>query len=334
MKLLTKITWCAVIILVTHSLFTLFKEDKELCNDPDDLYNVAFLHDVNKVRAKMYEYGFTHVEFSSAQDDLALAGLFLDKHAQNHIPIQGTIIFCAGFHPGLKEGMTTFYEMLKDEPYNFLFFDARGHGESDGDCYSLSAFQNYGRNEYKDIIGALEFVRNYNHKHHINHKIILFGICAGAYHMIRALDELYQEDAPVFKDVHSLIIDSGWASLAQIGAPTINGELEYRLTSYGSFLIKYPLYIILNGIYYLLLYPWHKQCPSLTPMMSHINQPILFIHAKNDLHAPLEFVEEMLPNCKHCQTWWIEKSTHACHHLKFKQEYREKLKTFLHEHQS
>jgi hypothetical protein len=47
------------------------------------------------------------------------------------------------------------------------------------------------------------------------------------------------------------------------------------------------------------------------------------------MHAPIKYIEGMIPHCKHCQTWFIEKSTHACNHLKCKEIYKEKEKVIL-----
>ena len=93
--------------------------------------------------------------------------LFLDQSEKKDI--KGTIIYCAGFYPGKKEGMTTFFAMLHDQPYNFLFFDARGHGESEG-CFldpyqpitTSQNFAHYGKFEHLDIIAAIEYIGNYN----------------------------------------------------------------------------------------------------------------------------------------------------------------------------
>lgn len=328
MNLLSKAFTISLLIIIANSIYTLFQEDKNLCQDPVDLYNVKFLRDGKKVRAKLAECGFEQVQFTTS-DNVQLAGLFLDNQKHNNIAIKGTLIFCAGFYPGLKEGMATFYELLKNEPYNFLIFDHRGHGQSDGNCFSISGLQNYGRNEYKDVVAALEFVDSYNQNNHLTKDIIIFGLCSGAYHTIRALEFLYEEQSPIFHEVKKVIIDSGWNSLQSIGFSTINGELNYRLTAYGSALVKYPLAIILNTTYYLLFYGCHKQLPKLAPIMPHLDQEVLFIHAQNDCHAPLQNVQELVTHCKHCQTWWIEKSTHASNHLKFKEQYKEKLEDFL-----
>ena len=319
----------SLLIIIANSLYSLTQEDKKLCQDPVDLFNVKFLRDGKKVRAKLAECGFEEVTFTTL-DNVTIAGLFLDNQKQHNITIKGTLLFCAGWHPGLKEGMASFYELLKNEPYNFLFFDHRGHGQSTGQSYlSISGIQNYGQNEYKDIVAALTCIDDYNKNHHLTENIAIFGLCSGSYHTIRALEFLYEEKSPLFHEVKKVIIDSGWGCLPSIGFSTINGELDYRLTSYGSSLVKYPLKFILNSAYYFLFYGYHKQLPSLTPFMDHLDQEVLFIHAKNDCHVPLQNIDEMIAHCKHCQTWFIECSTHACNHLKNKDAYKKTVHDFL-----
>lgn len=330
MSLMKNALIISLLIIIAHGLYTLTQEDTKLCQDPVELFNVKFLRNGKKVREKLAQQGFEEVTFTTS-DNINIAGLFLDNQKKHNIAIKGTLILCAGFHPGLKEGMASFYQLLQDEPYNFLFFDHRGHGQSSGDCYSISGLQNYGKNEYKDIVAALEFVDTYNRKHNLEENITVFGLCSGSYHAVRALEYLYQEKSPVFHEVNKLIIDSGWDWLPSIGFSTINGELNYRLTSFGSSLVKYPLALILNSAYYFFFYGYHKQLPTLTPIMEHLHQEVLFIHAKNDCHVPIENVHEMIAHCKHCQTWFIERSTHACNHLKNKEAYKKRLHEFLHQ---
>ena len=330
MKLIMKLFTFFILIIIAYSLYTLTQEDKNLCQDPIDLYNVKFLRNGKKVRAKLAECGFEEITCTTS-DNITIAGLFLDNQKKHNVAIKGTLVLCAGFHPGLKEGMASFYELLKNEPYNFLLFDHRGHGQSSGDCYSISGLQNYGRNEYKDIVAVLEYIDTYNKNHNLTKNIEIFGLCSGSYHAIRALEFLYQEKSPIFHEVNKVIIDSGWNSLPSIGFSTINGELAYRLKSFGSFLVKYPLAIILNSVYYFFFYGYHKQLPTLTPMMKHFDQNILFIHAQNDCHVSIENIHEMIANCKRCKTWFIERSTQACNHLKNKETYKETIHNFLYE---
>ena len=68
---------------------------------------------------------FSEVYFYSL-DGIKLHGLLRKKPDAPY-----SIIFCAGFYPGRKEGLATFIKLVP-ENINILFFDARGHGSSEG----------------------------------------------------------------------------------------------------------------------------------------------------------------------------------------------------------
>jgi len=93
---------------------------------------------------------------------------------------------CAGWLPGKKEGMATFYALLP-ENCNILLFDARGRGASEGSL--LYNIWKYGTSEYKDIIGAIFWI-NHNNKL----PIIIGGTCSGVFNAAHAIIKLTQKN--------------------------------------------------------------------------------------------------------------------------------------------
>ena len=163
-------------------------------------FNSGFLRDSELVKKTLCDEGFEQVNFP-ASDGIALSGLL--RQPQNS-PF--CTIVCSGFYPGKKEGLATLVKMLPLKS-TLLFFDARGHGESQGKF--LSHLANYGRTEFKDIIGAIEFMHQKN-----SQPIIIFGLCAGAYHATRALIDLESRNLLAEYKIKALVFDSGFASLS------------------------------------------------------------------------------------------------------------------------
>ena len=155
------------------------------CNAPEaeipserELYtNSKFLKKRKKVRKHLCKYNeFCPVSFIS-QDDIKLKALF-----RKNPNSRATVIGLAGFFPGKKEGLAVFTQLLDPTKYNVLFVDTRGHGQSEGKWLNLRLF---GRNEYKDVIAALEYVHDQTDK-----PIIMYGLCAGGFHAAKALIHL------------------------------------------------------------------------------------------------------------------------------------------------
>lgn len=314
------------IITLVSLFFTSMTHNQNL--HLDGLNNTKILKNPKKVQAILQQYHFQKNYFKSA-DGIKLCGLFLDKTKNSPDPIKGTLIYCAGFYPGTKEGMTTFYTMLQDQPYNFLFFDARGHHESEGSLFSYSNLKQYGSSEYQDVVAAIKFVQTYNEQNNLPSDIILHGICAGAFHAVKACDYLTKQNDPAIHTIRGIIFDSGWNSINSVVEPIIAIEVKQRLeNSYFSWFIK-PLTSILQSLYSFFLKSHHcKVCP-LQPCIPSIQCPIFFIHSPSDTHIAIEQIEPLLQVCKKPICWLPEIESHATYHLKQQKEYTTKIIEFL-----
>jgi hypothetical protein len=51
-----------------------------------------------------------------------------------------------------------FKDLIDRDDVTMLFFDARGHGKSEGDFFKTMG--SYGKNEYKDVVGGLNYLMN------------------------------------------------------------------------------------------------------------------------------------------------------------------------------
>ncbi|MBP9765352.1 hypothetical protein KBD08_03385 [Candidatus Babeliales bacterium] len=312
-----KITYIFVILLslwnTTHT------------QDLSCFLDFSYLQNSSQVQQKLIELGFKKVYFTTP-DNIQLCGLLLDKSKQQ--PIRGTILYCAGFYPGKKEGMSSFFSLIADQPYNVLLFDARGHNESAGSFLTYTDLKQYGTVEYLDIIGALTFLNQYNAQHLLPSNIIIHGICSGAFNCIKAI-EYAQKNNIDCSNISGIVFDSGWLHITDVVEPVIDAEITKRLqNSYFSWCITPASYIV-KTLYRCTLKNSHKQQTSINNTLAHIKIPIWYVHCTHDPYVPIQPIQQCLQsyNCTCC--WWIDHNSHADYHMCNYQTYKTKLINFL-----
>jgi pimeloyl-ACP methyl ester carboxylesterase len=295
-------------------------------------FNTSFLLNYNQVKERLIQDGFRNFYFNAA-DHHKLQALWLerDDHTSN-------VLICSGFYPGRKEGAAAFYHLLP-ETCNILLFDARGHGASEG--YFLSNLHNYGAHEYMDILGALAFIKSKS-----SQPIIIIGICAGAFHTVKALHHI---------QIHELnhlmpsgaILDSSILSLydafhvpgqylltdilPNLLRTTIYKHMN-KLAVKESLLYKAcalcckPFILLLEALLYPITYLRRNEL-DLHAAYNEISIPIGLIHAKNDLIAPWQDIQALQSTAYHY--WWPKQAKHACIYLQHKETYKTFLHTFI-----
>lgn len=284
------------------------------------------LRNLPQTQERLFNRGFKKVYFTTT-DNMKLCGLLLDQSATKKIT--HTIIYCAGFYPGNKEGMSSFYALVADQPYNVLLFDARGHNESEGSLWSYRNLQKYGTVEYLDIVAAVNFVNQYNQKHNINPDIIIHGICSGAFHTIKALDHMTKQSCPECKVIKGIVFDSGWLRISDVIETTIQAEVQKQLkNSYFSWFTR-PLTYLIHTLYSITLKKHHDAQPDINDAIKKITVPIWFVHCQNDPYIPIQPMQQCLQACSTKLYWWITHDSHANYHMTKHEEYQEKLLAFL-----
>ena len=288
------------------------------------LCNQNILKDCQKVQGILFAHQFKKVYFKTS-DNIKICALFLDQSKTKEI--KGTIVYCAGFYPGTKEGMTSFFTLLADQPYNFLFFDARGHRESEGSLFSYESLRNYGSCEYQDIIATIQFLNQYNDTNNINPNIIVHAICSGTFHSIKAIHAL--QNNKINHHVKGIIFDSGWLKINDIMESTIRAQSHsvFQKTYFSA--LEGIIQTIVIWIYHLFLKQHHALVQPIDDIITTINCPIFFIHCINDPFVPFQPIKTFTQKhqCPHC--WWIQHDSHANYHLENQQVYTEKIKQFL-----
>lgn len=298
------------------------------------LSDTSFLSKSAQTRHFLCTLGFQEVRFTS-HDGVELAGLFFQQ--DNAI---GTIISVPGFFPGVKEGMSTLFNLIPDN-YNLLLIEHRGHGQSKGRFFS--SLHSYGLVEYNDVIGACKFVSDQTNK-----PIVIHGICSGAFHAVHALN--YMTKHHINYKVQGLVFDSGWASVLDSSlVPLIHCGTQSPLRdclliayrnknrttirkTYAFRCLNYALGCVMKSLRLLYLPALKKNEPhtSIFGRMRDLSVPVLFIHSHDDAYVSIKSTQELAEQTRIAHTWWIEKpSSHTVHHLKHAQEYEQQLTLFL-----
>ncbi len=294
-------------------------------------FNTSFLSNFQRVCARLKNSeGFVEGYFKT-DDGLNLNYLWLARPDAHY-----SVICCAGFWPGRKEGIATMYALLPTD-CNILFFDARGHGKSDGHLWR-KVF-NYGIHESKDVQAALSFVHSCT-----DVPIIVWGVCAGAYHSAHALLELEKSGELNSLNVAGLVFDSGWSLMPEVAATSFASEFKKvtlkKLKSFPSLVKKAIQIAAIQPIgmavetsmrsffsYFLASQVYRRE---LAAYIEKLTVPTLFIHAQSDSYASFKTAKKLAKLAPKATCWWIKrKSVHACHHLKHTDEYGERLKLFI-----
>lgn len=296
-------------------------------------FNTKFLAKHHLVNAKLKREGFKEGYFHT-EDNFTINYLFLERPRAT-----STVIVCCGWLPGKKEGMASLFK-IAPENCNLLFFDARGHGGSNGSL--IKSALTYGKNEYKDLIAALKFAHA-----QVDLPIIIFGICAGAFHAVHAVAELEQQNMINTLRIAGLVFDSGWGSLSTTSRSVPRAKIKEALTACATPLLgkknasknllvcglASALGAICDCVHWTIYRPFiDEEQTNIFSKIPLLTIPIFFIHAADDNYVAIEEVKQLASHAQDPHCWWIdEPSRHACNHLKHKQVYREKLCSFIEE---
>ena len=293
-----------------------------------DFFNTDILGQPEKVAQLLLEKGFQRINIPSGEH--TLEAFFLNRNAQI------TVISVAGFFPGKTTGMATLYELLP-ENCNILLVNLRGKGNSTGRL-ELCKLWRYGVDEYQDVCAAIKFCSEKSSQS----SIIVHGICAGAFHAIRAVHHLSTENPALYKRVVGIIIDGGFASIepmAQTALPETFMKICGKGTvgSYLNPIVGRALCAAYAPVRCCVIAPlmsqYHEALTITPQMMKEVSQSckFLFLHGKKDRLAPLENLQPLIDavpeNMRTLVTF--DTSSHAVLHLKFTDTYQNALHQFL-----
>jgi len=291
-----------------------------------DFYDVNFLRNSPIVEKILKDRGFFDVNLKT-HDNLMINAIMLDQSKNKNITT--TIISFPGFFPGDKEGMSTLYAMLENQPYNFIFIDSRGHGKSEGELLSYKGIKHYGEKQYLDMIATIQFIVDYNKKHNIPQNIIIHGLCSGAFHTAKAVAQLKTSDHETYNCIKGIILDSAWPAIIDIVDTIIEADTTERCKNYKIPYLQPYLAYLMRGIYNTFFKVTHRKQTPLHNAISEIDHPIFFIHAENDLYVPIHHAYSLIKVAKKPTTWFVKDSTHVNNHLIHKETYTEMMQNFI-----
>lgn len=233
------------------------------------------------------------------EENHTLAGLFIERKNAT-----ANAVFCHGFK-SCKEFLYSLIDMFPH--WNILLFDFRAHGQSEGSISSI------GCHEYKDVICAMEYLKNRT-KSITKIPSILLGISMGGASVIKAA-----EQQPDICD--AVITDSAYANLDHTLYTTF---IEH------SGLPEYPFFTIVKSLFqYFTEYEVEKMNPA--QCMNTIKQPVLIMHSCNDaLIAPSQAIK-LFENAANSNSklWISPHCRHAWLHVYRADLYKQKIATFL-----
>ena len=226
---------------------------------------------------KDLDWEFEEVSLKTS-DGLKLAAWFIPTNNQT----DKAIIILHGY-PADKSDLLYWASFLK-ERYNLFFFDFRYFGKSEGSYTSL------GFHERKDVLAAIEFLKNRG-----MNKIGLMGFSFGG---SVALITLPQTD-----NVDAVVADSAFANL------DLMGKTYYGNTPF----LQKPL-TALTKIYGGLIYgiDANEVAPELA--VKTVETPIFIIASRQDetvLVENAERLKEALKDNKNAQVWIYDRGKHG-----------------------
>ena len=212
-------------------------------------------------------------------------------------PRKGAVILLAhGYGDNRPEWV---HAMLAKKGYGVLAWDARAHGESDGEISTV------GYLEVLDVKAALDFVLTQPDVYHVG----AWGGSMGGATLIRATAQ--------FPEIEALFVDSSFASL--------NDEFDY--------LVPYP---VLNPLAKFLA-EWQtglsiRDLNLMEDIASISPRPVYIVHSSGDTVAPPNSGQELFNAANEPRTLWLdENAAHLAIYLDNPRRYQRRLIGFFDE---
>lgn len=245
---------------------------------------------------------YENIEFTSREDRLTMRGWYLPSDGSERI-----IIMVHGAEANRADpnvGMLDIAAELVNYDFNVLMLDLRGHGESDGERISA------GYHERKDLLGAIDFVKEHGFEH-----IGVLGFSMGASTALMTAAES--------TDIDCIVSDSCFADLADI----MGREFKAR-TGFPEFFLS-PVLSMVNlmyGVDFKAVKPV-VSVPLISP------RPILFIHGAEDTFIPLEHAYRLLEASQNPEDelWIAPHAEHVRAYTENPVEYVDKITSFFDE---
>ncbi|WP_404354459.1 alpha/beta hydrolase [Exiguobacterium aurantiacum] len=219
-----------------------------------------------------------------------------------HPTPRATIVFAHGYGKNREQSDLPLKELIPEfheQGYQFLTFDFRGSGISEGDRVTVGA------KEQSDLAAAIAYA-----KERSDGPIVLYGVSMGAATALATADET---------DVAAVIADSPFSDL--------RGYLETNLPVWSD-LPNFPFTPVIMTVT-----PWFTGLDAdvVKPIddMAQIEAPVLLIHSQGDDAIPVSESEQLAVAGEDVELWVTENDGHVQSHRSFQTEYRQTVFEFL-----
>lgn len=219
-----------------------------------------------------------------------------------HPTPRATIVFAHGYGKNREQSDLPLKELIPEfheQGYQFLTFDFRGSGISEGDRVTVGA------KEQSDLAAAIAYA-----KERSDGPIVLYGVSMGAATALATADET---------DVAAVIADSPFSDL--------RGYLETNLPVWSD-LPNFPFTPVIMTVT-----PWFTGLDAdvVKPIddMAQIAAPVLLIHSQGDDAIPVSESEQLAKAGEDVELWVTENDGHVQSHRSFQTEYRQTVFKFL-----
>lgn len=219
-----------------------------------------------------------------------------------HPTPRATIVFAHGYGKNREQSDLPLKELIPEfheQGYQFLTFDFRGSGISEGDRVTVGA------KEQSDLAAAIAYA-----KERSDGPIVLYGVSMGAATALATADET---------DVAAVIADSPFSDL--------RGYLEANLPVWSD-LPNFPFTPVIMTVT-----PWFTGLDAdvVKPIddMAQIAAPVLLIHSQGDDAIPVSESEQLAKAGEDVELWVTENDGHVQSHRSFQTEYRRTVFEFL-----
>lgn len=219
-----------------------------------------------------------------------------------HPTPRATIVFAHGYGKNREQSDLPLKELIPEfheQGYQFLTFDFRGSGISEGNRVTVGA------KEQSDLAAAIAYA-----KERSDGPIVLYGVSMGAATALATADET---------DVAAVIADSPFSDL--------RGYLETNLPVWSD-LPNFPFTPVIMTVT-----PWFTGLDAdlVKPIddIAQVEAPVLLIHSQGDDAIPVSESEQLAEAGEEVELWVTDNDGHVQSHRSYQAEYRQTVFDFL-----
>lgn len=219
-----------------------------------------------------------------------------------HPTPRATIVFAHGYGKNREQSDLPLKELIPEfheQGYQFLTFDFRGSGISEGNRVTVGA------KEQSDLAAAIAYA-----KERSDGPIVLYGVSMGAATALATADET---------DVAAVIADSPFSDL--------RGYLETNLPVWSD-LPNFPFTPVIMTVT-----PWFTGLDAdlVKPIddIAQVEAPVLLIHSQGDEAIPVSESEQLAEAGEEVELWVTDNDGHVQSHRSYQAEYRQTVFDFL-----